>query len=98
MNIVWSLKALQSYYKIVDFLTSEWNETVAKNFIIEVEKVIDEIRQNPYLFESSKRYKNVRKGFISKHNLLFYRVKPRKKEIELLIFWDTRQDDNKLRY
>ena len=46
MQVFWSLKALQTYFTIVDFLKSEWNEHVAQNFIIEVENVIDEIRKN----------------------------------------------------
>ena len=98
MRVVWSFKALQTYFTIVDYLKNEWGDNIAENFIIKVEKVIDEIRQNPYMFEASKKYKNVRKGFLDKHNLLFYRVKPRKEIIELLIFWDTRQDDKKIRY
>jgi hypothetical protein len=50
------------------------------------------------MFEESKKKKNVRKGLISKHNTLYYRVKPRKKELQLLMFWDNRQDPKKLKF
>lgn len=50
------------------------------------------------MFEASRMKKNVRKGFITKHNTLYYRIKPRKKEIELLVFWDNRKDTKKLTY
>ena len=98
MKIIWTSKALKTYFKVVDYLREEWNETVVRNFHNEVEQIISQIIENPEMFEVSKRYKNVRKGFVTKHNALFYRVKPRKKEIELLIFWDNRQDDKKLKY
>ena len=48
------------------------------------------------MFEVSKKYKNVRKGYVTKHNAIFYRIKPRKKEI--LLFLDNRQDDKRRLY
>ncbi len=89
---------MNTYFKVSDYLEKEWNETVVRNFANEVENFIRNIINNPEMFEVSKRYKNVRKGFVTKHNTLFYRIKPRKKEIELLIFWDNRQDDKKRKY
>jgi len=56
------------------------------------------IKEAPYIFEASKKYKDVRKGFVTEHNTLYYRMRPGKKEIELLIFWDNRQDDKKRPY
>jgi hypothetical protein len=50
------------------------------------------------MFQSSRKKKNIRRGFITKHNSLYYRIKPRKKELELLTFWDNRQDPEKLNY
>ena len=48
------------------------------------------------MFEESRKKKNVRKGFVTKHNTLYYRVRPRKKELQLLLFWDNRQDPEDL--
>jgi len=36
--------------------------------------------------------RNTRKAFVTKYSSLYYRVKPRKKEIELIVFWDNRKD------
>jgi hypothetical protein len=44
------------------------------------------------MFKASKKKKSVRKGFITEHNSLYYQVKPRKREIELITFWDNRQN------
>ena len=98
MNIIWTLKALESYFNVSDYLQEEWNSKVVREFAEEVEKVINGIQENPHMFEASKKQKNIRKGFVTKHNLLYYRIKPRKEEIELLLFWDTRQDLKKLKF
>lgn len=98
MTVIWTFRALKTYFKVSDYLQNEWGGKVVRNFADEVEKVIKEILENPYMFEVSKKYKNVRKGHVNEHNTMFYRIKPRKNEIEILIFWDNRQDDNRRPY
>ncbi len=98
MTITWTKRALKSYFKVADYLQEEWGETVVKNFANDVDKMIAQIGETPNMFEVSKQYKNIRKGFITEHNTLYYRIKPRKKEIELLIFLDNRRDDKKRPY
>ena len=95
MDIIWTKRALKTYFRVSDYLQGEWGNTVVYNFAKNVESLIGQIKEDPHLFEVSKKYRNVRKGFVTKHNTLFYRVKSRKKEIELLLFWDNRQDDKK---
>jgi plasmid stabilization system protein ParE len=90
--------ALKSYFKVADYLQEEWGNAVVDNFAKEVERVVLGIKNAPNMFEVSLKYKNVRKGFITEHNTLYYRIKPRKKEIELLVFWDNRQDNRKRPY
>jgi plasmid stabilization system protein ParE len=98
MTIIWTFKALTTYFKVSDYLQEKWGETVVRNFADEVDRVIEEVTENPYMFEVSKKYKNVRRGFIMEYNTMFYRIKPRKKEIEILLFWDNRQDDKRRPY
>jgi len=50
------------------------------------------------MFEESRKKKYVRKGFVTKHTTLFYRIRPRKKELQLLLFWPNRDDPGKLPY
>ncbi|MFA6400092.1 MAG: type II toxin-antitoxin system RelE/ParE family toxin [Salinivirgaceae bacterium] len=98
MTIIWTQRALSTYFKVADYLQEGWGETVLNNFAGEVEKVIKHIEETPNMFEVSKKYKDIRKGFITEHNTLYYRIKPRKKEIELLVFWDNRRDSKKRPY
>jgi plasmid stabilization system protein ParE len=98
MRVIWTQRALNSYFKVADYLQEKWGERVVNDFTTKVQKVIEQIKEMPNMFEVSKKYKNVRKGFVTEHNTLYYRVKERKKEIELLIFWDNRQEPKKLKY
>jgi len=98
MKISWTPTAIVGYFNILDYLEEVWTEREIQNFISEVDKLLEQIAKNPELFQSSRKKKNVRKGFITKHNTLYYRVKPGKDELELLTFWDNRQDPNKLAF
>jgi len=46
---------------------------------------------------SAKR-KNVRIGIINKRTQLVYHYKPGKKQIEILLFWDPKQNPAKFKY
>ena len=98
MKINWTPTARQTYFNILDYLEEAWTEREIQSFINQVDKLLIRIAGNPEMFQESRNKKNIRKGFITKHNTLYYRVKPRKKELELLTFWDNRQDPEKLVY
>ncbi len=98
MDIFWTPKARHTYFKVLDHLEKAWTEREIQNFINEVDNLLEQIKQNPEIFEESRKKRNVRKGFVTKHNTLYYRVRPRKKELQLLLFWDNRQDPDKLVY
>lgn len=87
MKICWTPTARITYFEILDYLAEKWTILEIKNFADEVEKILSQIAENPYMFEATGKGKNIRKGFVTKHNTLYYRVKPRKKEIELITFW-----------
>jgi plasmid stabilization system protein ParE len=98
MTIVWTQKALKSYFVILDYLQNEWGNKVLQEFIVNIEHCLMQIKEYPKMHVSSEHYKSVRKAVVTKHNLLFYKIKPQKKEIELLIFWDTRQDGKRRKF
>jgi len=98
MKILWTPTARRTYFEVLEHLEKAWAEKEIQNFINEVDHLLEQINRNPEMFEESRKMKNVRKGFVTKHNTLYYRVKPRKKELQLLLFWDNRQDPGKLSY
>lgn len=95
-KIVWTPVAVETYHSLVQYLALEWGDLFKTKFLNEVEWVVDLISQNPEMFKRSTRYKNIRIGYLSKQCSLIYRIKP--DEIELLLFWDNRQDAKKMNY
>lgn len=98
MKISWTPKARRTYFEVLEHLEKAWTEREIQNFINEVDHLLEQIKKNPEMFEESRKKKNVRKGFVTKQNTLYYRVRPRKKELQLIVFWDNRQDPGKLPY
>lgn len=98
MKISWTSTVRTTYFRVIDYLEKEWTKAEIENFVHQVEMVLGQIAVNPKMFEASKKKKNVRKGFITKHNTQYYRVRTRKMELELITFWDNRQDPFKLAY
>ncbi len=97
MKIVWTQKALKSYFNIFNFLNEKWTKTEVENFVNQTDKVIEQISENPKMFIATDERKNIRKGFVNSLVSLFYKVYPRKKEIELLRFHDNRQEPKKIK-
>ena len=95
MKISWTPTARLTYYKVLDFINKQWTIKEVENFIYKTEHIIAQISEYPYLFKASRK-KSVRKGFITEHQSLYDRSKPRKREIELIAFWDNRQDPSSI--
>ncbi|RLD61352.1 MAG: hypothetical protein DRJ05_02820 [Bacteroidetes bacterium] len=98
MKLKWTPTARKTYFSVLDYLYENWTEKEMRSFVDKVEHVLISIKENPFLFESSVKMKNIRKCTITPQNKLFYRVKPRKKEIHLIMFWDNRRNPIKLKY
>ncbi|MGQ0827476.1 MAG: type II toxin-antitoxin system RelE/ParE family toxin [Bacteroidota bacterium] len=94
-KIIWSPKAQKTYNRIADFILKKWTKKEVKKFNDITVSTILKISKNPELFVTSKQKRNIRKGFITKHTSLLYKIKPT--EIELLYFWDNRQNPKKLK-
>jgi len=98
MKISWTPTALATYFKVCDYIEQEFDNKSTNDFITKTNKVLELIAKEPLMFEASKTKKNVRKGFVTEQTSLFYRIRKRKEEIEILTFWDNRQDPAKLKY
>jgi plasmid stabilization system protein ParE len=92
--IIWSPTARLTYYNILEYLVENWTLKELEVFIDRTEEVISHIRENPSLYPYSG-LSDTHKCVLVKQVSLFYRVKS--PVIELLVFWDNRQDPAKLR-
>lgn len=92
-TVIWSPMARLTYLEILEYLQDNWPEKVTENFIARTEEVLEHIAENPDLYI----YSNITTCYrcvVVKQISLFYRVK--NKSAELLIFWDNRQNPEKL--
>lgn len=92
-SVIWSPTARLTYYKILEYLVENWTFKELEAFIDRTEEVINHICDNPSLYPHSAE-SNAHKCVVVKQVSLFYRVKV--DVIELLVFWDNRQDPAKL--
>jgi plasmid stabilization system protein ParE len=97
-EIVWTAKALDSYVGNIQYLQQAWTQKEISTFIQIVEKKLEIISSHPYLGSPrNKKSHNIRFTILNKSVSLIYSVKTRKKQIELLLFWNTRQHPGKLK-
>jgi plasmid stabilization system protein ParE len=93
-SILWSPQANHTYQQILEYLQERWTEREIKNFIDRTETVLSFISQNPYLYRYSKQNDSY-KCVVTEQTSLIYQINQDK--IELLTFWDNRQDPKKLK-
>ena len=94
-SIKWLPEAELTYALILKYLEENWTSKEVMNFVDRTDKVIESIAERPKLYIYSKK-KGAFRAVVTKQTSLFYRIKS--DEIELLIFWDNRQDPAKLRF
>ena len=94
-EVIWTPRALNDFDKVIGFLEEKWTEKEITKFIESTNKVINYISQNPELFRRTNK-SNVYEALVTPHNLLIYRVYPKK--IYLVTFWDTRRNPKKKRF
>ena len=88
-RILWTDNALNDLQKTVEYLEEYWTEKELRNLAINLEKTLNLISNNPYLFQASEFKADVRRAVILKLNTLFYRVN--ENDVEILSFFSNRQ-------
>jgi hypothetical protein len=83
-----------TYAMVIEYLEENWTIKEINNFIDRTDEVVSFIAQNPKQYLYSKK-KKVYRAVVTKQISLYYRVNLNK--IELLIFWDTRQNPDTLK-
>lgn len=94
-SIRWSPRARVSYLNILEYLSNEWSSKEIETFSERTVSVLNGIRQNPSLYEYSEK-SDTHRCVLTNQITSFYRVKSPEQNIELLVFWDTRQDPDRL--
>ena len=91
LEIVWTKRAQTGYDKIIDYLETHFSDNEVQRFVRQSNEFFNLLSQYPELLESTKRHKYLHRGPINKFTILTYRIKPRKKQIELINIRSARQ-------
>ena len=86
MQIKWSFFARDDYAQNIEFLVKNWDESVAIEFINEVEAILKLLSINPEMYPETNE-KGVRKGVVRKQISILYEVD--NDCIILLRFWNN---------
>ena len=54
MQIIWTQEAKQDYLENIEYLLEKWTEKSARNFINEVDDVLELLQINPKLFQNNQ--------------------------------------------
>ena len=92
-RIRWTDNALKELAETIAFLETNWTEKELRKLSNALDKTLNLISQNPYLFQSSDFKKDIRRAVILSLNSLYYRIKDQ--DVEILSFFSNRQKPTK---
>jgi len=91
LKIVWTLQSEKGLSKVIKYLEENWTVKEILNLETNIEEFIKRISKHPKIYPATLKHKNIRKGLVDKNNYIIYRIKPRKKIIEIINFRGTKQ-------
>ena len=96
MEIKWTKEAELSFDEVYEFLFYQWNLKIAKRLVELVNEKIIDIVHFPNRHLLYDKNENIRKVTVHPHITLFYRNLEYEQIIEILLFWDNRQNPKNL--
>ena len=85
--------ALKELEETFTFLETNWTEKELRKLSNTLDKTLNLISQNPYIFQSSDFKKDIKRAVILSLNSLYYRIKDQ--DVEILSFFSNRQKPTK---
>lgn len=92
-KIFWTDNALNELEEVYNFLEQYWTEKEIKKLSLQIEKTIQLVSQNPYIFQASEEGFHIRRVVILKLNSMYYRIN--NNTVEILSFFQNRKNPNK---
>ena len=93
-KIVWSDEALSNLKNILTYLENNWSKKEINKFATLLDRQLNRIQNNPFLFAESESRSTIRKSVLTKQVSIYYRIK--NKTVELISLIDNRQNPKKL--
>ncbi len=93
-EVIWSVKADESFDAIIEYLKTEWSFKEVEKFTKDVLVTVNSISIFPQMF-AEFHDRNIRKALINPNIYMLYKIS--NEHIELLTFWNNKQDPSKLK-
>lgn len=97
MNVFISELAEKRLENLTAYLLEEWGTKVKREFLAKLDKKINQLSLHPESFPKSAELGGIYRCMVSKQTVFYYRVDFPKEEIEIITFFDVRQDPDKLK-
>ncbi len=91
VTVKWTPQAEKGLDKTILYLEKEWTTKEILQLEKDIDEFINRIIAHPQAYPKTSTYKNTYKGLVNKHSYIVYRIKPRKKQIQIINFRGTRQ-------
>lgn len=95
-GIIWSNEAEHTFENNLEYLERDWNKKTMISFIDRVDDVLKKISFNPKLFPLYKKHVCIHKCVIIRQITVYYKVEST--SIILLTFWNTFQNDDRIKF
>lgn len=94
MKIIWTPESERTFTENIEYLAESWLVKTIHKFIDRVDQAIENIADNPEKYPYHRKKDQVRRFVINKHITLYFKVYSDR--IDLLTFWNTHQEPEKL--
>lgn len=94
MQVIITEEAEQSLDEIIDYLRQNWSQLVIDKFIENIKLIINRIQKFPNSFPVSN-FVNAQRALVSKQVIMFFKIEENR--LIVLLFWDARQNPEKLK-
>lgn len=94
-KVIWSPEAFETFDSIIDYIRKSFTDREVAKFVNAVNRRLLLLQRIPQSFRATARTSKRRRTVLHKRTILYYKIRERKKEVELLYFFDTRQNPRK---
>jgi len=94
-TVVFSKRSRNRLDKLLAYLGTEWSLKVKNEFIEKLDRCVLQISKHPDSCPESEEFPGLYKCVLTNQTTLYYRIQ--EKEIQVITFFDNRQDPKKLK-
>ena len=95
-RLLWSDNALRELRQTFNYLEENFTDREIRRLASKLELTLRLIQNNPTTFPVSSKLVGIRRAVVTRHNKLYYRISG--KQVEILSFFNSRQDPNSLSF